>query len=109
MGDPDAARSRLEQLKDFSRLELNDRVEEVAEIYAEALAIPERAFGDAIHLAVASVYNIDYLVTWNCTHIANGEVIKKLIKVNESSGIHTPVICTPGELGGIKHVEGSDC
>ncbi len=42
--------------------------------------------------------NIDYLVTWNCTHLANGEVIRKLMKINESFGVHTPIICTPEEL-----------
>jgi predicted nucleic acid-binding protein len=98
LGDPEAAKRRLEELKDFPLLELSDRVREIAEIYMEALAIPERVFGDAIHLAVASVYDVDYLVTWNCAHIANAELIKKLMKVNESLGIHSPIICTPEEL-----------
>jgi len=98
LGDPEAAKRRLEELKDFPLLELNDRVREIAEIYMEALAIPARVFGDAIHLAVASVYDVDYLVTWNCAHIANAELIKKLMKVNESLGIHSPIICTPEEL-----------
>jgi hypothetical protein len=98
LGDQEAAKRRLEELKDFPLLELNDRVREISEIYMEALGIPERVFGDAIHLAVASVYDVDYLVTWNCAHIANGELIKKLMRVNESLGIHTPIICTPGQL-----------
>jgi len=73
-------------------------VEEMAKIYMERLDIPEKSFRDAAHLAVASVHGIDYLVTWNCAHLANGKVIKKLVKINESSGIHTPIICTPEEL-----------
>ena len=97
-GDPDAAKRRLEELIDFPHLELDDMVEEMAKIYMERLDIPEKSFRDAAHLAVASVHDIDYLVTWNCTHLANGEVIKKLVKINESSGIHTPIICTPEEL-----------
>jgi len=97
-GDPEAIKKRLEELKDFPHLELNDKVEEMAQVYMERLEIPEKSLRDAAHLAIASVHNIDYLVTWNCTHLANGEVIKKLIKINESLGIHTPIICTPEEL-----------
>ena len=47
---------------------------------------------------ISSVHNIDYLVTWNCVHLANGEIIKKLLKINEKLSIKTPVICTPEEL-----------
>jgi len=103
-GDPEAAKRRLKELKDFPHLEffphleLNDKVEEMAQVYMERLYIPEKSFRDAAHLAVASVHNIDYLVTWNCTHLANGEVIKKLMKINESFCIPTPIICTPEEL-----------
>lgn len=97
-GDPEAVKRRLEELKDFPHLELNDKAEEMAQIYMERLEIPEKSFRDAAHLAIACVHNIDYLVTWNCTHLANGEVIKKLMRINESLGIHTPIICTPEEL-----------
>jgi len=79
-------------------LELSDKVEKMTEIYIEKLSIPEKSFRDAAHLAVASVHNIDYLVTWNCKHLANGEIIKKLISINNSYEIHTPIICTPEEL-----------
>ena len=79
-------------------LELNEKVEEVAKIYIEQLGIPEKSIRDTLHLVICSVHNIDYLVTWNCTHIANAEIIKKLIKINDSYGIHTPIICTPEGL-----------
>jgi predicted nucleic acid-binding protein len=97
-GDPEAAKRRLVELKDFPHLELNDKVEEIAQAYMDKLEIPEKSFRDAAHLSVASVHNIDYLVTWNCAHLANGEIIKKLMKINESFGINTPIICTPEEL-----------
>ena len=97
-GDQEAAKKRLEELKDFPHLELNDKVEEMAQVYMEKLEISEKSFRDAAHLAIASVHDIDYLVTWNCAHLANGEVIKRLIKINGSFGIHTPIICTPEEL-----------
>lgn len=63
LGDPEAARRRLEELKDFPLLELNDRVEEMAEVYIETLLIPEKALRDATHLALACIHNVDYLVT----------------------------------------------
>ena len=97
-GDSEAAKRRLLELKDFSHLELNSKVEDMSKIYMERLEIPEKSFRDALHLAVASVHNIDYLVTWNCKHLANGEIIKKLLKVNENFDVHTPVICSPDEL-----------
>jgi predicted nucleic acid-binding protein len=98
LGDPEIAKKRLEELKKFPNLELNEKVEQIAKIYMEKLEIPEKSFRDAAHIAVASVHNIDYLVTWNCTHLANGEIIKKLMKLNETLGVHTPIICTPEEL-----------
>jgi len=97
-GDREAAKRRLVELKDFPHLELNDKVEEIAQAYMDKLEIPDKSFRDAAHLSVASVHNIDYLVTWNCAHLANGEIIKKLMKINESFGINTPIICTPEEL-----------
>jgi len=65
-------------LKDFPHLELSDKIEEITQLYMDRLDIPEKSFRDAAHLAVASVHNIDYLVTWNCAHLANGEISKKL-------------------------------
>lgn len=101
MGDPDAAKRRLEELKHFPHLKLNDEVEKMAQVYIEKLNIPQKALRDAAHLSIASVHNIDYLVTWNCTHLANGEIIKRLIDINNSYGIKTPIICTPEELMGV--------
>jgi predicted nucleic acid-binding protein len=97
-GDTEASKRRLRELKDFPHLELNNKIEEIAQVYMDKLDIPEKSFRDATHIAVASVHNIDYLVTWNCAHLANGEIIKKLMKINESFGIYTPIICTPEEL-----------
>ena len=92
---------RPKELIYFPHLELDDVVEEIANIYMERLDIPKKAFRDGAYLAVASMHGIDYLVTWNCIHLANGEVIKKFVRINESSGIHTPIICTPEELMGV--------
>ena len=97
-GNKESAEQRLNKLKGFPYLELTEKVEKIARIYMEKMCIPKKALRDAAHLAVASVHNIDYLVTWNCVHLANGEIIKKLLKINEKLSIKTPVICTPEEL-----------
>lgn len=98
LGNRESAKRRLEELESFLHLELTDEVERIAQVYMKRLNIPERALRDAAHLAIASVHNIDYLITWNCTHLANGEIIKKLLKINEKLGVQTPIICTPEEL-----------
>lgn len=98
MGDQEAAERRLVELKTFNRLELNKEVEKMAQIYFEELKLPKKAFGDAIHLAVACIHNIDYLVTWNCTHLANAKIIKKLLDINKLQNLKTSIICTPEEL-----------
>jgi hypothetical protein len=51
-----------------------------------------------MHLAIASVHGVDYLVTWNCTHLANALVRRALAETNSSMGLVTPIICTPEEM-----------
>lgn len=94
-GDALVANERLEAIQNFSVLRLTDDVSERARKYLNVLPIPEKAFGDVLHLSFCSVFKIDYLVTWNCRHLANVEMIKALRYVNEGDGWHTPIICTP--------------
>jgi hypothetical protein len=97
-GDRDAALKRLNVVNTIPSLEITDDVKNVYKIYLKRLQIPDKALRDAIHIAIASVHSIDYLVTWNCKHIANGEIIKKLISINIGLGLSIPVIVTPEEL-----------
>lgn len=94
-GDKTAAERRLEVLKGFAVLKMRIEVEELARRYLKVLPIPEKAFGDVLHLAFCSIYKVDFLVTWNCNHLANAEVIRVLQKWNRENNIHTPIICTP--------------
>lgn len=107
-GDSSAAKKRLEEIKDFTILEVTKDIQNLSKIYEEELKIPPKSIGDAVHLAVACLNNIDYLVTWNCTHLCNGEIIKKLAKINKQLEIHTPIICTPEQLMEVDHGR-SDC
>lgn len=108
-GDSDVAKKRLEEIKNFTKLEITKEVEDLTQFYIEELEFPKRSIRDAAHLAVACLNDVDYLVTWNCTHICNGEIIKKLMKINNQLNIHTPIICTPEQLMEVNHEEGSDC
>jgi hypothetical protein len=80
MGDPEAVSKRLDAVKGFAKLEVNENVEKMMDVYMRELEIPPKAFRDALHLALTSVHQIDYLVTWNCTHIANVNIIKKVMR-----------------------------
>jgi hypothetical protein len=97
-GDPQLAIKRLEALSGIDVLEATPEVESLAARYANELRLPDAAIRDAAHLAFACVYELDFLVTWNCAHIANGENIRRLAKFNAIAGISTPTICTPEEL-----------
>jgi predicted nucleic acid-binding protein len=97
-GDLLASQKRLQAIKPFPLLDINEDVAALYKIYIKRLAVPQRALRDAVHLAVASVHCMDYLVTWNCAHIANGEIIKKVMEINIDLGVSIPVILTPEEL-----------
>ncbi len=86
-GDVDAAKKRLEAIKNFAHLELTAETERLAEQYVRELEIPHKAIRDSVHLALASIHQVDYLVTWNCTHIANGRVMKRVREINAANGI----------------------
>lgn len=97
-GDPLASKKRLEVCNQFPVLATTPDLESLSEIYFKSLGIPEAAKLDAYHIACATIFNLDYLLTWNCAHIANAVMKKRIEKINRSFGFETPVICTPEEL-----------
>lgn len=104
-GDADAAAKRLFFTQELTLLHLTDSVLHLAEQLLFETALPENAAEDALHVAVAAVYNMDYLLTWNCRHIANAMKRHAIMKACETSGYQTPVICTPEELMGGNDVD----
>jgi hypothetical protein len=70
----------------------------LAREYFAALNIPEKAKIDAFHLAVAAWHKMDYVLSWNCKHIASGRVQKMLQDTNARLGVYTSIVCTPEEL-----------
>ncbi len=97
-GDHEAASERLSLVSSMPLLTIEPDVERLALIYQEKLQLPAKSLRDTLHLAVASVHAVDYLVTWNCKHIANAHIRRQLAEINNSEGISTPTICTPEEL-----------
>ena len=97
-GDPDYAARRLELVAELDVLAFSADVENLIRTYYHRLGLAGSATADLPHFAYAVAYNIDYLVTWNCKHIANGQIIKRLHVVNGELGRPTPVIVTPEEL-----------
>ena len=79
-------------------LELNDDVRNLVYEYDRRLGLIGRARADLAHIAFAVAYEMDYLVTWNCRHIANGEVIRRLLDANAELRRPTPLLVTPEEI-----------
>jgi hypothetical protein len=98
MGDEAAAKVRLEKIAGFPVLEITDEVGELAELYFERIPIPDKARGDAYHLAVATYHGMDFLVSWNFAHILAARVRAVIQDINTIRGISTPIICAPEEL-----------
>lgn len=97
-GDEKLAEARLKRTKGIESLATTQAVMDCAEYYIKHLLLPRKAYVDAGHLAHAVHYRLDYLVTWNCTHIANGQVLQRLVKLNNLRGWHTPLVVTPAFL-----------
>ena len=97
-GDVNAVQTRLEKVSAFLILEVLPEIRNLADIYFSELDIPEKARADSYHLAIAAWHGIDFLVSWNCTHIVNGRIRMMIEEINARQGIRTPIICTPEEL-----------
>ncbi|MFQ5654079.1 MAG: type II toxin-antitoxin system VapC family toxin [Planctomycetota bacterium] len=98
VGDANAAKKRLALIRDLPVLRVNDLVRSLALQYRENLELPRKAAADVVHIAFSVAYEIDYLVTWNFKHIANGEVVRRLREKNLELRVFTPLILTPEEL-----------
>ena len=99
-GDRDAARKRLAMLRKFPLSPVNEEVISLAEKIMKSRVIPRKAARDAAHIAVSAVHAIDFLLTWNCVHLANAECFPRIEEVCLSAGHRCPIICTPDELLG---------
>jgi hypothetical protein len=103
LGDPSAAADRLKELQDIPILGISERALDLADELILAAALPAKAVRDAQHVGIAAVNGIDYLLTWNCRHLANVVLRDKIEDVCDRFGVRAPKICTPEELQGAMH------
>lgn len=99
-GDPAEIQKRLAVIRDLPVLEVTKSAESLAQAIITSGVMPTRAIRDAAHIAVAAVHKIDYLLTWNCRHLANAQIMRKIQEVCDRLSERMPVICTPEELMG---------
>jgi hypothetical protein len=97
-GDPDAAVRRHQRLLEFAVLSIDLEAQSLAAELVRRHSIPVQARTDALHVAIATVNEMDYLVTWNCTHINNAAMRPRIEQCCSLLGYHCPIICTPMEL-----------
>jgi hypothetical protein len=97
-GDQSAAQRRLEILRDIPLLEMNYSAIVLAQEWIDNQLISKKAEEDALHIAIATLNGMDYLLTWNCKHIANATLRHNREVFCRLKGYESPVICTPEEL-----------
>ncbi len=97
-GDPVAAQRRLDIIEELPELAINHEARELASVLIENTPLPDKAKVDALHIATATVHGMDYLLTWNCRHIANATFRNIMDAICQSAGYEMPIICTPLEL-----------
>jgi len=97
-GDVKAAQERLEVLAKLVSLEITLEAVELAEQFVQAGALPAKAANDGLHIAIATVHQVPYLLTWNCRHLANATMRGPIEAICSRKGFRAPIICTPEEL-----------
>ncbi|HXK27391.1 MAG TPA: type II toxin-antitoxin system VapC family toxin [Candidatus Binatia bacterium] len=101
-GGVEAAQRRLVAISGLPILEINDDAERLGKRLMEERAIPFSRAEDALHISLAAVHGMDFLLTWNFRHINNAEMKARIRTAIETVGYECPVICSPEELGGVE-------
>ncbi len=99
-GDPERVRQRLRIIDGIPLLEVTESAQELAISIVQEGLLHRTAFPDALHIAIATVHQVEYLLTWNCSHIANAEILPRVATICERHELVLPFVCTPEELLG---------
>lgn len=97
-GDSEASAKRIEIVDTLEELFVSPSAADIADEILSQHLLPDSAAVDALHIAIAAVNRMDYLLTWNCRHIANATLRLPITRLVEANGLAMPVICTPLEL-----------
>ena len=99
-GDPEAVQRRLEALFGIPLLDIDPQVRNIATGLVAEGCVPPNVFEDALHIAIAAVHNVDFILTWNFKHIANPNLQERIARYLAQRGAVIPFICSPQELLG---------
>lgn len=99
-GDEFMAEKRLDLIESIPFLDINEDVILLAEAIIKAKILPVKAVADISHIAVASVHEVDFLLTLNCRHIANAFIFRRIEKICREFNYEPPIVCTPQEILG---------
>ena len=99
-GDVEQARRRLAVLNMLTFVQASKEAEDLSQAFRATGALPPNAQTDAAHLAIATAARADYLLTWNCRHLANAQILRRLEREALRQGWELPNVCTPAELMG---------
>jgi hypothetical protein len=91
-------RDCLALISELPLLDINAPIERIVQEYVENLLMPRQPTADALHLAPASYYACDMLLTWNCIHLANPNKFRHIEAINKRLGLPTPAVVTPLQL-----------
>ena len=100
LGDSGLSKMRLDALAETVVLPISTEAEQMADLFLSTHALPATMRSDAVHLAIATVVRADYLLTWNCRHLANATILRRLEGTARKFGWKLPTVCTPMELMG---------
>ena len=108
-GDAAAAAERLKLLDGLPLVPITREAQDLADAILAASLMPEKAAADALHVSIAAVSGVKYLLTLNCRHIANAHILPQVYQLLNDAGFGQLLVCTPAEfLGGIRDVDESD-
>jgi hypothetical protein len=97
-GNPTMVRRRLEMIRGLPVLAVTPQATALAEQLLESGPLPTKAEVDALHIGAAAVHGMEYLLTWNCKHIANARMRSQIEAICRNMGYEPPVMCTPEEM-----------
>jgi len=105
-GDYPVKEDALSLVRDLPLVSVNEAIGDIVQAYIEHKVMPKDPLGDALHLALASYHKCDFLLTWNCNHLANANKFGHIRRVNTMLGLYVPLLVTPLEMLGGDRNEG---
>jgi predicted nucleic acid-binding protein len=97
-GEYESQDQAVDLVGSLPRLEVVDDIADIIDVYLANHLMPKERLGDALHLAIASYHKCDFLLTWNCSHIANANKFEHIRIINTRLGLFVPALVTPMEL-----------